>query len=169
MIAYHGTTQENKVNILKEGFRFDTEIKQGKLFGDAIYFTTRKKRAEDYGLAIIEVEIDVENIMFFEFKDEYDDFFESFVEEVLHPFKSIEEFILDIVNANKEEYIDLPYKELEKLINPIVKNTEYKVGTAIRNWLISQGYTGLALLMGDADIDYYEITVYDAKTIIILC
>ena len=95
MRAFHGTTPENKVNILKEGFRFDTVLQQGKLFGDAIYFTTRRERAMDFGIAIIEVEINTNNFMFICNKVEYDDFFNKFVQEALHPFRSIEEYIFD--------------------------------------------------------------------------
>lgn len=168
MKAYHGTSQENKNSILNFGFRFDTELHKGKLFGDAIYFTTRREHAKNFGNSIIEVEIDVENFMFIYEKEEYDDFFDYFVRDALSPYNSIEEYVFEKFIASKQKYEELSCNELSNLLNPIFKSAEYIVGTAIRTHLITEGYNSLGLLMGDADIDYYELTVYDKKLIKIL-
>jgi len=166
--AYHGTTSENRKSILNEGFRFDTALHNGKLFGDAIYFTTNKEHSKEFGSAIIEVEIDVINFMFINDKDIYDDLFYNCVKVALNPYKSIEEYLMYKFKALKQEDKNLTNDELYKLLGPICKSTEYRVGTVLKKHLISKGYNGLALLMGDADIDYYELTVYEEKLIRII-
>ena len=50
----------------------------------------------------------------------------------------------------------------------MIKDAEYRVGTALRRHIVSRSYNGLALLMGDAYIGYYELSVYDGEAIKIL-
>lgn len=66
MIAYHGTTKENAVNICKDGFSQEHQGINGNHFGDGVYLTTTKKRAKLYGNHIVSVEIDETNLFLLE-------------------------------------------------------------------------------------------------------
>lgn len=170
MIAYHGTTKENKIKIIEEGFRSDTKIKQGKLYGDAIYFTTSRKRAKDFGSEVIKAEIDVSKFRYFYHSDKYDDFFSYYVNEVFTPYNSLEDYLVNKFISIKVQLESYSQEELKSKLNQYLKEAEYKVGTAIKRGLIKQGYNGVAILLGeeDLDYDYFELTVYDLDKIKIL-
>ncbi len=53
MILYHGTSQENKKKILKEGF-----VKSYGEYGECLYLAKSKELAWDYGDELIEVFVD---------------------------------------------------------------------------------------------------------------
>jgi hypothetical protein len=61
MILYHGTSQENKEKILKDGFK----TTYGE-YGECVYLAVNKDLAYDYGDEIIEVFVDDEYIVEFD-------------------------------------------------------------------------------------------------------
>jgi len=59
MILYHGTSEENKIKILKEGFTAN----YGE-YGTCLYLAKSKELARDYGDYLIETFVDDEFITF---------------------------------------------------------------------------------------------------------
>jgi hypothetical protein len=58
MIAYHGTTKEKVMKIVKEGFSLEFQGENGSHFGKGIYLASTKKRAKAYGNCVLTVEFD---------------------------------------------------------------------------------------------------------------
>lgn len=60
---YHGTTKENSANIQVDGFVLTN--KPSHSFGNAVYFTSSKEDAYDYGECVLEATLDTKYIKAF--------------------------------------------------------------------------------------------------------
>lgn len=164
MKAYHGTTKENKESILKDGFRIDIPPRKGRMHGDAIYLTTRKKWAKEFGDSIVEVEINDDYLEYFYDGEEYWNLWEDFMRETLYPFQTIEEYIFDKMAIFKE----LSFEEMKVRVDSIYQDAEYRIGSAFKEYFINRGIKGFAVLFSDKKPEYFDVTVYDMSILKVL-
>ena len=63
-IGYHGTSRENKENILKEGFKIDAPLARDPGdWGRGIYFYPHKNLAQFLNLVVLKSEINITNFL----------------------------------------------------------------------------------------------------------
>ena len=164
MKAYHGTTTDNKEEIIKNGFRIDAVRRNGRMYGHAVYLTTRKEWAREFGDAMIEVEIKENDIEFFDDGYEILDLWQYHLENSLSPYKSMDDYVYDGVRSFKGKFTDALRLHGDSVYN----EAELKVGTAMKEDFINQGVKGFAVLFLDKETPYYDITIYDTSIMTIL-
>ncbi len=158
--VFHGTSTTNYEKILAEGMTLGTSFSHGKKHGDAIYATTRKHWAKKFGANIIEFSVNTDQFFYIK-DDDYAKLYDSITNEYVQPYETMSKYIYHkqfkaIHNLSDDNRLQL---------KSFIRDTEFKIGSVLREMLTSKGYKGIVIASEDSKGPFYDLTIYDLSCI----
>lgn len=159
--VFHGTSTTNYEKILDKGLTLGTSFSHGKKHGDAIYATTRKHWAKKFGPNIIEFRVNTDHFLFIEDED-YAKLYDSFTNEFVQPYETISAYIY---HKQFDKIRNLSEVNNRTNIKLFIRDTEFKIGSLLREMITSNGYKGIVISSEDSKGPFFDLTIYDLSCI----